>query len=94
MKFNVAIAIFFAFSLSAVGCSVNPPRPMYTPKVGWTKERVLQDSIYRSSPRNVMRTSTSRGTIETWAFGEPPYAFIHFDESGKVKMINCLRYCQ
>lgn len=88
------VLTYVAFVLNTVGCADTPSRPAYSPQIGWTKQQVLEDSIYRNTELNVMRTSTSQGTVETLVFGRPPYVFIYLDKRGMVTEINCIRDCR
>lgn len=95
-SFRLTIVQTLILMTCLVGCSTEPARPMYKIQVGWTKDRVMQDSKYRDSQKTVATTSTANGTVEMWSFGsygEVPFARVYFNSQGNVIMFNCLRYC-
>ena len=93
MKKKTFNALMIAFALIATGCSSTPSKPMLAAQVGMTKDQILNESSYKSSPTNVSRVSTGDGSMEMISFGNPPYAFMYFDNQEIVRKIVCLKYC-
>lgn len=79
--------LFFALLLCVFliqGCASDTGSRRYLPEIGMSKEQVLRSTW--SSPREMNKTQTARGTTEVWIYAGP--SFLFFDEGGILRVIN------